>query len=463
MGAALRFSTLDLQSFWLDEAFTVVLVREDLGGLLDGVARTESTPPLYYLLAWVWANAFGTGEAGLRSLSALLGTAAIPVAYGAAARLASPRAGLVAALLVAVNPMLVWYSQEARSYALLVLLGALSFYFWAGAWVGGRRAAMVGWAVTSALAVATHYFAVFLVLPEGIWLLAMAASRRAAVVANAAVLATGAALAPLALEQRGNGAFIAELDLVERIGAVPKKFMLGEPADRIDNPLVVGTGVLLALAAAILLLRRERRDRRPALVALGVAGAVVALPLVLVAVGVDYFNARNALAALVPAAVAVAIGLASPSGQGLRLAVAGGLCALWVAVVVAVAVDRDLQREDWRGLAERLEADHGERVLVVTPTFGFVPLSLYLPAVPRLPASGAPVHELLVIDVAASPAEPPSLAPHPRFTLRERATTPSWSLGRYASTRAVTVVPSELSFRPPRPEAPVVLLQSPPP
>ena len=91
---------------------------------MDAVGFSESAPPLYYALAWVWTQVTGTGEFGLRSLSALAGVATVPVAYLLGAELRGRRAGLMAAALVAVNPMLLWYSQEARAYALLVLLCA---------------------------------------------------------------------------------------------------------------------------------------------------------------------------------------------------------------------------------------------------------------------------------------------------------------------------------------------------
>ncbi len=97
--------------------------------MLREVRASESNPPLYYVLAWGWSKLFGTGEAGLRSLSALFGAATIPLAYLIGKDLLSRRAGLITAALVALNPMLIWYSQEARSYALLVLLCAASLLF----------------------------------------------------------------------------------------------------------------------------------------------------------------------------------------------------------------------------------------------------------------------------------------------------------------------------------------------
>src|ERR1019366_4120160 len=93
-GAALRFSTLGVQSFWLDEAVTHSLVTRSLSSMLSAIPHSESTPPLYYLLAWIWVRIFGAGEAGLRSLSAVFGTATIVLLALIARRLAGNRAAL---------------------------------------------------------------------------------------------------------------------------------------------------------------------------------------------------------------------------------------------------------------------------------------------------------------------------------------------------------------------------------
>src|SRR5947209_16693495 len=152
LAAFLRFATLHVQSYDYDELQTVRLLRMHFGSMLAGIARDESTPPLYYVLAWAWSKAFGTGEAGLRALSALFGTAMVPLVYVTAKRLASRRAALVAALLISVSPWLVWYSQEARTYALVALLGALSFWSFTEA-LAGRRGVIWAWALSSALAI----------------------------------------------------------------------------------------------------------------------------------------------------------------------------------------------------------------------------------------------------------------------------------------------------------------------
>src|SRR6185503_8508490 len=156
LGAVLRLPTLDRQSFWLDELVTASLLDRGLGDVVREIPRTEATPYVYYVVAWLWSSVFGLGEVGLRSLSALAGTATIPVAYGAGVVLVSRRAGIVAAALVATSPFLVWYSQEARSYALFALLGAASVLT-CGLALRGELRWLAGWCVVGSLTVATHY------------------------------------------------------------------------------------------------------------------------------------------------------------------------------------------------------------------------------------------------------------------------------------------------------------------
>ena len=91
LAGALRFYRLGHQGFWFDEGNTALLVHFSPGKMLGLIPQSESTPPLYYMVAWVWARIFGYGEAGLRSLSALAGVLAVPVAYGSAP--SSARAG----------------------------------------------------------------------------------------------------------------------------------------------------------------------------------------------------------------------------------------------------------------------------------------------------------------------------------------------------------------------------------
>ena len=232
LGVAVRFASLGVQSYHHDEVITALRVLPgSFGDMLHAVKVSESNPPLYYVLGWAWAKAFGTGEVGLRSLSALFGAATVPVGYLIGRQLAGRRAGLILAALIAVNPMLIWYSQEARSYALLVFFGALARFFFVRALDTRPGRDLACWALASALALCSHYFAVFAVAIEALWLLvALRARWRLLLPALAAVGAAGLALLPLANSQTNptHIGWIENSPLAERFWETGVCFLAGE-------------------------------------------------------------------------------------------------------------------------------------------------------------------------------------------------------------------------------------------
>ena len=402
---------------------TARLLDGSLDEVLHRIPARESTPPLYYLLAWVWSRPFGTGEVGLRSLSALLGTVTVPVAWLAARQLLAERGALVAAALVAVNPLLVWEGQEARAYALLALLGVASFGLFARCLGprGGRRA-LIGWCVVSAAALATHYFAAFLVVPEAVWLLA--SRGRSAWGPVGGVALAGAALLPLALDQRGHGGADALISdsgsLGLRVRQVPKQWLVG-----FDAPLEGLLTLVCLVACGVGVWAAWRAERRALTVAGGVVAASLAIPLVLAVAGLDYLNARNCLAALPVAAIAVAAGTARRKG----LAAAGVLVVVGVAVCVAVAVEPRYQRDDWRGAAEALGPARVERVILMRPAEPEA-LAYYLPGA-RPGASAAGATDVVVLALALrEPGEPRAVPPIPAGPLGGRRTS-TYGFERY--------------------------------
>ena len=398
-GALLRFVTLDVQSYWLDEVATVNILRHGFGDVFSAVSAGESTPPVYYVIAWVWSKLFGTGEVGLRSLSALLGTATIPLAYVLSREVASRTAGLVAAALCAFNPLLIWYSQEARSYSLMVLLTAFSLLALLRVLDEATPRRFAAWAVVSVLAIATHYFAGFLIGAEALWLLYTLRAR--ALIAVGAVALASAALLPLALHQRSTGAagFISESSVARRLVQVPKQFVVGY-----QGPLeTVLTIVALALVA-FGIFRMLRAGARVWLFA-GLAGAAIVAPLVLALIGPDYLIARNVIAALVPLAVAVAAGFAT-SRAG--IAAAAGVCAIGVVQVIAVNTQERYQRDNWRAVGEFIGRADQPRAVIVTPASGNIPMSHYLQGGQKTPAAGVDVKELVFVGLASRlPGEEP--------------------------------------------------------
>jgi 4-amino-4-deoxy-L-arabinose transferase-like glycosyltransferase len=387
-GAALRFSTLSVQSFWLDEAVTHQLVTRSLGSMLSAIPHSESTPPLYYVLAWVWVRVFSAGEAGLRSLSALIGTATIVVLALIARRLGGRRAGLAAAALCATNPLLIWYSQEARAYALLVAFCALSLWCL-------LREDWRGFALASALALATHYFAVFIVAPELVWLCRQHVRRsRPAAWSAAFVVAVAAALMPLAVAQAsGNRAsFIRASGLAGRIVAVPKQFLIGYATP--DQVILTVVAAVLAVALGFWLRRADR-----GLVAL--AAFAVGVPVAMALVGLDYLITRNLIAAMVPLVALAGVAAArSPAGPAL----VGALCAVGVIAYAGVEANPYYQRDDWRAAAAALgQATRGPRVIVVNPSDGVPALDVYLPVHKLANGLGETTREIDVIDLQHDP------------------------------------------------------------
>lgn len=393
LAAALRFPTLGLQSYWSDEAATVDVLRHPFADLLGAVRDQESTPPLYYLLAWGWTQVLGDGEAALRSLSALFGVLTVWVAAAIGTRVAGSRAGVLAAALVATSPLLVWFSQEARAYALLVLLAALSVLALLRAVEQPRPARLLAWGVVVAAALATHFFALFLVLGEAVWLAwVLRSDLRALPWAAAPPVVAGLALLPLALDQRsaGRASFIGEEPLGTRILQVPKQLLVGYDA---PGELAAGLLTVLLAGAALVGLRRAPGTVRALA---GVAAGAVAVPLLLVAAGDDYLVTRNLLAVAVPVLVVLAAGFAllprrAGAASGAALAVVG------VAVVVAVQLDPGSQREDWRDATAAVgrEATGRGRVVLVLPGSGRVAVEHYLPGARRL--SGPAVVDALAV------------------------------------------------------------------
>ena len=430
----LRFATLDGQSFWLDEAYTVRLLDQPLGDMLRDLPDQESAPPLYYLLAWVWGHLLGFGEVGLRSLSALLGTLLIPVAYAAATRLAGRRAGVVAAALVAVHPLLVWYSQEARAYALVALLAALSLVGFLRVLERPDGRAWAAWAVPAALALATHYYAGFLVLAEAAWLIWRCPRDRRMAFATGGVALTAVALLPLALAQRstGNTAYIGEGSVSTRLVQVPKQLLTGyaSPGQALTTALLAG---LVVVAAVRLATVGDRAGRARVLVVAGLGVAAILLPVVL---------------------VALAGGVALPGARLAGWPLAAAACGVLLAVTLLVAGRDEYGRDDWRGVDAALGPGPTSRALVVSPGSGWIPLGLYDDGLAPMPPQGAPVSEVAVVGVARRrngggrdpapvPAAPPGLPPGFHQAGVRRGDT--YTVARYRASRPEVVRPADLA------------------
>jgi 4-amino-4-deoxy-L-arabinose transferase-like glycosyltransferase len=382
-GAALRFATLHVQSFDHDEAVTAGhVLKGSLGGTLDTIPDSERTPPLYYVLAWGWTRIFGVGEVGLRSLSALFGTAMIPAAALVARRFGTGRVAVIAAALVAFCPFLVYYSQEGRAYALLGLLALLSAGAFIRCWREPTPRNLGAWALIGILAIATHYFAGFLVGTEAVLLLVRHQGPRVLAAVGAVAIAA-IPLAILAAHQYGvhSTEEPSQQFTARGLETVPVQWALGE---RLGVHGIYGLTPLLALlfAAVVgLLAWRLWSDRDVGgKLALTLAAGAGVPPILAAIAGTPILAARNLTPALVMLLLAFAVELAALARRrewGIGTALIAGIGLVWA--VAATTGVSGLQRPDWRGTAERLGSPPAGGRLLVVPSDASEPLLYYLP------------------------------------------------------------------------------------
>ncbi len=432
LAAVLRLSTLGLQSFWYDEAFTPVhVLHPSLWATLRGMVHTENSPPLWYLLAWADSRVLGTGEVALRLPSALAGIAAVPVCWLIGRELAGRRAAVACAALVAVNPLFVWYSQEARVYELFVLTSALAMLCFVRAEREPTAGRMAAFALTGALALVTHYFAVFLLIPMALWLLCQRRVRRAALPAIGGLALVGLALLPLISAQGGHGTqWIGRWPLSERLQAIPQYYLTGASGEPLGHgiELLVALPILAGLALGLWSMfdrplaaagtperEQARREERGALMSATVAAGGVLIPIVLIAFGADYLAPRNLVGAAVPLTALIAIVLVTPAAgrAGVTLLVLAALG--FLAISLDVDLSPRLQRGDWRGVARALRAPGAERA-ITTVELGSAPLEYYLPGLHNLPSGSIvrvrEIDETGYAPLRASAGEPPAAGFH---------------------------------------------------
>jgi uncharacterized membrane protein len=175
--AGLRLLHLGSKSLWLDEGATVALARASWQRFAwiwwHGEANLQT---VYFLMMRGWVHG-GLSEVWLRLPSALFGIASVPMLYIVGRRLLPAGAALAAAALLAFSPTHVYYSQEARSYALTILLVLLCSYFFVRAVEGGRRQDWVLWTICGVVAFYSHYFAALVLVAQAGSLLFRATSR----------------------------------------------------------------------------------------------------------------------------------------------------------------------------------------------------------------------------------------------------------------------------------------------
>lgn len=118
------------QSLWLDEAINVNNASSlDLKSLIFNYSLSDFHPPLFHIILKIWTDFFGNSEIAVRIPSVIFGVLTVLVIYLIGKKLFEKKTALVAATLLATAPLHIYYSQEARMYALAALCASTSVYF----------------------------------------------------------------------------------------------------------------------------------------------------------------------------------------------------------------------------------------------------------------------------------------------------------------------------------------------
>jgi uncharacterized membrane protein len=371
VAALLRLPFVGHQSLWIDETYTRdIVVTSHLSSVWSMVKASESTPPLYYWLTWLLSHALGSSSAAvLRLPSAIAGTLVVPAAFWAFRLRFAPRVALVIAWLCAVSPVLVWYSLDARAYALFVLFGVLSLgALWRERWLL--------WAVVSVVCIWTHYFGAFFVAGQVLYVLVWRAELRRRMLAWCVPVAVLVApLLPLVSGQSTDERriFLESRSFKTQVEQTIRQFGMGP---NVPSRWLEWAGLLvfaLALAVGAWMLAR-RRDRTALMLAVVIAVTAIP-PIVLTVTHIDrIYYMRNLLVLWPLVAAFAAFGMLRARGAPLVL-----YSALSIATVLTIQADWRYQNVDWASVAGPVRARIGNEPALIYPGFaGARVASVYL-------------------------------------------------------------------------------------
>lgn len=152
------------QSLWLDEAINVNNARAlDLKSLALAYSLHDFHPPLYHILLRGWILLFGSSEIAVRIPSIIFGVITVYLTYLIGKKLFEEKTALIGATLMATAPLHIYYSQEARMYALAAALATLSAYFFISILKKDTLGSWLGFIISTTLMLYSDYLPYFLI------------------------------------------------------------------------------------------------------------------------------------------------------------------------------------------------------------------------------------------------------------------------------------------------------------
>lgn len=430
LGYWLRVHNLDAFSFWTDEGLTperssypvAQILRNEI--LIQGFITKDTHPPLYYLVIHAARSLFGLSDFAFRYPSVLFGVLFIPLIYQFGRRLKSVRLGLVVALLAAVNPLQVYYSQEARMYTLLVLLiSGMSYVLWRttpgqlrikneGSGTVRRAVArhLLLYGALAALAVYTHYTAVFIVAAQGlfwVWILWRAGLKRIILAAAALAILVAAPLAPYTVPRLLTGAeanyyYVSPLTMLVD---VVRFFHLGLTVD-FARPIIIALNALAFTLLLVGLWASAKQVPRALFLLSWLLAPVLGLMLGSLLFKPMYQGVRHIMAASPAFLLLLGFGLVQTGhmggeGRSSRNAVLSRV-ALPVALLLVLTgstyalhnlyTNPAYVKDDFRAIVRFIETRAGDRDVIVYNNAVLLPLHEHYRLRSDLPATALPVY-----------------------------------------------------------------------
>ena len=374
LGLVLRGHQLGSESLWVDEGYTVKTALRTPSEILRTIGHSINAP-VYPLLMHEWIRWFGASETALRFPSVVLSLLTILMVHRLGRLLFDEATGLLAATIVALSVFHVWYAREARSYALMVLLSAASYYFFAAWPIHRRRRDLVGYVLATTILLYTHSFAVLVVLTQNLYVLAASMWSRLQPAWRARDWLT---------MQTGVGILYAvwALIMLQHLSVVSAGFWIPPPSWSRLRYLAGLYGPRWAwVVFSVVLISQSSRlfAARPGSVAmLGIwFTTTVAVPTLASLYFVPMLEPRYIIAGTVPLYILGAAATVRVRPSWLRVAAIGILLVAFASS--AVAWHAQNHKEDWRNAARYLRANvRPSDLIILHPPFNRSVLDYYL-------------------------------------------------------------------------------------
>ena len=415
---AVLMLTLQWQSLWLDEVYSLWYVNRNFDDAWQKAIFPEQNPhaTLYYLLMWAWVKAFGVTDLAARMSSLIFGMLSLALGYRLARDWTGSKPALLFALLMAVSPFAIWHGQEARQYALYLCLGLLSTLALSRAIGLNARAPRwrPGYAllyIVSAVAMAySHYFSVFVIAAQfaGALIVLVRAPRRLLPLLLMGVVVAALCLPiPWRLLQSGRTFDRADITRAfmppqEMLASMLEEYItrVAWPANPILHALLLAVPALLLALGLVFLFRRNWR-LGAFVMCLALLPALLYLP---ISTSVSIFTPKYVMASFPFFLMALAVGLNAvlQHNRALGAALVVAVIALFSAGTLRDLTQPDFQRENWRFAGDFLkrEATADDAVLVFADYAAPVLAHYYDDGAEIIPFAGDPGNPAPAFDFA---------------------------------------------------------------